>query len=79
MYGGAQNASTALAGEFTAEEMSHLVQVAAQPESLAYADRSMADYIETIQAEAAAREAPKDENALLALRERQRKTMEDGQ
>ncbi len=69
----------ALEGELTGEEMSHLVQVAAQPESLAYADRSMADYIETIQAEAAAREAPKDENALLALRERQRKTMEDGQ
>ena len=70
----------ALEGELTGEEMSHMVKVAGQPESLAYADRSMGDYIETIQAEAAAREAPKGEDALLALRARQReKTMEDGQ
>ncbi len=70
----------ALEGELTGDEMSHLVKVAGQPESLAYADKAMGDYIETIRGEAAAREAPKGEDALLALRERQReKTMEDGQ
>lgn len=71
----------ALAGEFTSEEMSHLVEAADQPESMAYANRAMADYIKTIQTEARQRSAPKSADALLELRDRQREktTMEDGQ
>ena len=71
----------ALAGEFTSEEMDHLVEVANQPESMAYAARAMADYIKTIETEARLRKEPKSADALLELRERQRekKTMEDGQ
>ena len=70
----------ALAGEFSSNEMSHLVEVTAQPESLAYASQAMEDYINTIRAEAQQRGAAKSDDALLALRARQReKTMEDGQ
>lgn len=70
----------ALAGEFTADEMSLLVEAASQPESMAYARRAMADYIETIRTEARQRQDPKGIDALLELRERQREktTMEDG-
>ena len=64
-----------LAGELTPEEMSHLTSVVQRPESLANGQRAMADYIETIKAEAAQRCAPKSGNALLELRDRQRKTM----
>lgn len=67
-----------LAGELTPEEMSHLTSVVQRPESLANGQRAMADYIETIKAETAQRCAPKSGNALLELRDRQRKTMEDG-
>ncbi len=71
----------ALAGEFTSEEMSHLVEAASQPESLAHGARAMTDYIKTIGDEARLRQAPKSADALLELRQRQRekKTMEDGQ
>lgn len=71
----------ALAGEFTSEEMSHLVEAADQPESMAHANRAMADYIKTIRAEARQRQEPKGADALLELRARQREktTMEDGQ
>ncbi len=70
-----------LAGELTGEEMSHLVKVLSQPESLAHADRAIGDYIKIIETEAAVREAPRDGTTLLGLRIRQRekKTMEDGQ
>ena len=70
----------ALAGEFTADEMSLLVEAASQPESMAYARRAMADYIETIRTEARQRQDPKGIDALLELRDRQREktTMEDG-
>ena len=71
----------ALAGVFTSEEMSHLVEAASQPESLAHGARAMTDYIKTIGDEARLRQAPKSADALLELRQRQRekKTMEDGQ
>ncbi len=71
----------ALAGELSAEEMSHLVEVQSQPQSLGHASQALEDYIKTIKGEAAQRGAkPKSEEALLALRKRQReKTMEDGQ
>lgn len=71
----------ALAGEFTSEEMSLLVEAADQPESMAHANQAMRDYIKTIQTEARQREDPKSANALLELRNRQREktTMEDGQ
>jgi len=69
-----------LAGELTAEEMNHLVEVLSKPESLAHGSQAMADYIKIIEAEAAQRERPKDADALLDLRRRQReKAMEDGQ
>lgn len=70
----------ALAGDLNADEMSHLIEVISQPESLPHSSRSMADYIQTIEAEAAQRDAPQSSDALLALRTKQReKTMEDGQ
>lgn len=69
-----------LAGELTAEEMSHLVRVTDKPENLADGGRAMADYIYTIRAQRAQRQSPKGAEDLLAIRARQReKTMEDGQ
>ncbi len=69
----------ALAGELTAEEMSHLVEVQSEPVTAARAVEAMADYIKVIKTEAGLRQAPKDRDALLAIRQRQReKTMEDG-
>ena len=69
-----------LAGELTGDEMSHMVEVLSQPESLANAERAMDDYIKTIKTEARQRENPNSGEALLELRRRQReKTMEDGQ
>lgn len=69
----------ALAGELTAEEMSHLVEVQSEPVTAARATEAMADYIKVIKQEAGLRRAPKDRDALLAIRQRQReKTMEDG-
>ncbi len=68
----------ALAGELTAEEMSHLVEVQSEPETAARANEAMAEYIKVIKQEAALRQAPKGEDALLAIRRRQReKIMED--
>ena len=69
-----------LAGKLTADEMSHMVEVLSQPESLANAETAMNDYIKTIKAEARQRENPNSGEALLELRRRQReKAMEDGQ
>ena len=69
-----------LAGELTGDEMSHMVEVLSQPESLANAEWAMDDYIKTIKTEARQRENPNSGEALLELRRRQReKTMEDGQ
>ena len=69
-----------LAGDFTAEEMSHLVEATEQPESLAYACRAMKDYIETIQSEYRKRQEPTGSDVLLELRKKKREktTMEDG-
>ena len=70
----------ALAGEFTTEEMSLLVEATNQPESMANAGQAMRDYIKTIRTEAQQRQEGKDNDALLALRNRRRETMmEDGQ
>ncbi|MCI9263310.1 MAG: DNA primase [Oscillospiraceae bacterium] len=70
----------ALAGEFTSEEMSHLVEATSQPESMAQAGQAMADYIKTIRTENQQRQESKGDDALLALRTRRRETMmEDGQ
>jgi DNA primase len=65
----------ALAGELTGDEMSHLVEIQNQPESLANGSRAMADYIQIIKSQARQRQAPKSGDALLELR--QRKTMEE--
>lgn len=73
---------SALAGDLTGEEMSLLVAIATQPQSMANAQRAMEDYIRTIKAEAGQRAAPKGSaDALLELRARKRETkaMEDGQ
>jgi DNA primase len=67
----------ALAGELTGDEMSHLVEIQNQPESLANGSRAMADYIQIIKSQARQRQAPKSGDALLELRDRQRKTMEE--
>lgn len=70
----------ALAGEFTPEEMSFLVETLSKPETVSRAGEALNDYIKVIQAEAGLRQAPKSGDALLELRQRQReKTMEDGQ
>lgn len=70
----------ALAGEFTPDEMSFLVEALSKPETASRAAEALNDYIKVIQAEAGLRQAPKSGDALLELRQRQReKTMEDRQ
>ena len=46
--GGNGMSLNALSGECTAEEMSHLTTLLQKPESLAYADKSLPDYIRVI-------------------------------
>ena len=60
----------ALAEDLTGEEMDHLAQVAAQPESAANAERSIPDYISVIRDEALRRKAAGDEELLLAAQKR---------
>ena len=48
----------ALSGECTAEEMSHLTTLLQKPESLAYADKSLPDYIRVIKESAGRRGRP---------------------
>lgn len=68
-----------LAGQLTAEEMSHLVEVLSKPQSAGNASEALRDYIKTIREESRLRSAPKNEEALLALQKQLReKTMEDG-
>ena len=68
-----------LAGQLTAEEMSHLVEVLSKPQSAGNAAEAMRDYIKTIREESRLRSAPRNEEALLALQKQLReKTMEDG-
>lgn len=69
-----------LAGEFTADEMSFLVEAVSKPESTSRMEEALKDYINTVRTEARLRQSPKSGEALLELRQRQReKTMEDGQ
>ena len=55
----------ALAGEFTGEEMDHLAQVAAQPESVANSGQAIADYISLIRGEKLLREGGEQGDDLL--------------
>ncbi|MEG1720757.1 MAG: DNA primase [Pseudoflavonifractor sp.] len=59
-----------LAGDLTPAEMSHFVMLLDQPETLAYGQRALADYIEIIETEAAKRAAPEGTDPLLAAREK---------
>ena len=59
-----------LAGEFTDEEMDHLAQVAAQPESTANSGQSIRDYISVIHSEALRREKGMGDDLLLAAQKR---------
>lgn len=69
-----------LAGEFTSDEMSFLVEALSKPETTSRAEQALVDYIKVIQTEAGLRQASKSGDALLELRQRQReKSMEDGQ
>ena len=60
----------ALAGDLTAEEMNHLAQVAAQPESVAHAGQAIQDYISIIRGEALRRADDQGDQQLLALQKR---------
>ena len=59
-----------LAEEFTGEEMAHLAQVAAQPESTAHSDQSIRDYISVIRSEALRRVEGSEDDLLLAAQKR---------
>lgn len=61
---------SALAGDLTSEEMSHLVGVVNQPASLAYGAQAMRDYIEIIKSESAKRTGTAELDPLLAAREK---------
>ena len=60
----------ALSGECTAEEMSHLTTLLQKPESLAYADKSLPDYIRVIKESAGRRRGETPVDPLLAARDR---------
>ena len=60
----------ALAGDLTGEEMDHLAQVAAQPESVAEAGHSIPDYISLIRGEALLRRGGGEDAQLLAIQKR---------
>ena len=60
----------ALAGEFTGEEMDHLAQVAAQPESVANSGLAIPNYISAIRMERAKRDAMCQDEALLAAQKK---------
>ena len=61
----------ALAGDFSNEEMDHLAQVAAQPESAANSGRAIADYISLIRGEKLLREGGEQgDDLLLAVQKR---------
>ena len=60
----------ALTGELTAEEMSHLVYVLDQPESLAHSQKALADYIEIIATEYAKRSGGAQADPIMAAREK---------
>ena len=60
----------ALAGELSADEMSHLVHVLDQPEDPAHSGQALRDYIEIIQTEALKRGGGGQSDPLLAAREK---------
>ena len=60
-----------LAGEFTSEEMNHLAQVAAQPESTANSGQSIRDYISIIRSEALLRSGQVQGDDLLLAAQKQ--------
>lgn len=60
----------ALAEELTGEEMDHMAQVAAQPESVANAGQAIRDYISVIRGEALRRSAVQEEDLLLAAQKK---------
>ena len=60
----------ALTGELTADEMSHLVHVLDQPESLAHSQKALSDYIEIIATEYAKRSGGAQADPLMAAREK---------
>ena len=68
--GGNGMSLNALSGECTAEEMSHLTTLLQKPESLAYADRSLPDYIRVIKESAGRRRGETPVDPLLAARDR---------
>ena len=59
-----------LAAELTREEMDHLAQVAAKPESVANARQSLRDYISVIRSEALLRTGNREDEQLLAVQKR---------
>ena len=69
---------SALAGDLTAEEMSHITGVCQQPESLANGAQALADYIAIIRSEAEKRSEPAGGDPLLAAMEKYRKTSVTG-
>lgn len=60
----------ALAEDLAGEEMDHMAQVAAQPESVAHSDQSIRDYISVIRGEALLREKGREDDLLLAAQKR---------
>jgi DNA primase len=67
---GANTQLAALAGDLNGEEMDHLAQVAAQPESVANAERSISDYISLIRGEALRRGGGQGDELLLAAQKK---------
>ena len=65
---GASTQLAALSGALTEEEMSHLVRVMDQPESLSNSGQALRDYIEIIETEALKRGGEGTEDPLLAAR-----------
>ena len=61
---------SALAAELEREEMDHLTHVASQPESVAYANRSLSDYIAVIRQEALRRSSENQDDLLRAAQQR---------
>ena len=60
----------ALAEELTGEEMDHMAQVAAQPESMARAEQSIRDYISVIRGEGLLRSGGRADDLLLAAQKK---------
>ena len=62
-----------LAGELDGEEMAHLAQVMAQPESTAHAQQAMGDYISIIRGEGLLRQQGQEDALLLAVQKKLQK------